>query len=311
MVQQTVDSKYNEHGLGNSETDLPTHDKQPSVSIKKPVLRDLQNGNIITVPNSIENSSLLKDRGPISNSVKVSGTKRSSPECPEIPSQEQSPNSNAANGHLVYVRRKSEVELGKSSTCDSTSINAYFPNSTQFVHQQETNQPISQTKEPKVSGFPAFAPFPMASSMISSGKPSVPLPLGKSGLRLGSAESNYHPFTSSTPSLGNSKGIYNMNCEERFHQLQLILRQLDQSDQEDYLQSMSFDSINIALWRFIFLQLNLTKPIILTNVIPVVLRSLSSVELSRHAVELEKRSIQLTLEEGDLIIHFYSFFSSF
>ena len=31
-----------------------------------------------------------------------------------------------------------------------------------------------------------------------------------------------------------------------------------------------------------------------------VLGSLSSVELSRHAVELEKRSIQLSLEEGSL-----------
>ncbi|KAF3434859.1 hypothetical protein FNV43_RR21946 [Rhamnella rubrinervis] len=260
MVQQTVDSKYIEHGLGNSETDLPTRDKQPPVSIKKPVLRDLQNNNIIPVPNSIKNSSLLKDRGPISNAVKISGSKRSSPECPEIPSQEQSPNSNAANGHLVYVRRKSEVELGKSSTCDSTSINAYYPNSTQFVHQEETNQSISQN-EPKVSCFPAFAPFPLSSSMVSSGIPSVSLPLGKSGMRLGSAE----PFTYSNPSLANSKGICNMNWEERYHQLQLILRQLDQSDQEDYLQ---------------------------------LLRSLSSVELSRHAVELEKRSIQLSLEEA-------------
>lgn len=32
------------------------------------------------------------------------------------------------------------------------------------------------------------------------------------------------------------------------------------------------------------------------------LQSLSSVELSRHAVELEKRSIQLSLEEGNGIV---------
>lgn len=36
-----------------------------------------------------------------------------------------------------------------------------------------------------------------------------------------------------------------------------------------------------------------------------VLRSLSSVELSRHAVELEKRSIQLSLEEGNTKIVFF------
>lgn len=238
MVQHTVDSKYSDPGLGNAETDLPIREKQPPVAIKKPVLRELQNNNIITVPNSIENSPLLKDRGPFSSAVKFSGVKRSSPECPEIPSQHQSSNSNAANGHLVYVRRKSEVELGKSSTCDSTSIN--YSNSTEFVHQQETNQTLSQPKEPKINCFPAFEPFPMASSVISSGKPSVSLPLGKSGMTLGSAGSDYHLFTFSAPSLGNSKGIKNMNWEERFHQLQLILRQLDQSDQDDYLPSTCF-----------------------------------------------------------------------
>uniref|UniRef100_A0A2P2JZM9 Uncharacterized protein n=1 Tax=Rhizophora mucronata TaxID=61149 RepID=A0A2P2JZM9_RHIMU len=52
--------------------------------------------------------------------------------------------------------------------------------------------------------------------------------------------------------------------EERYYQLQSLLKQLDESDQEDYIQ---------------------------------MLRSLSSVELSRHAVDLEKRSIQLSLEE--------------
>lgn len=235
MVQQTVDSKYDEHGLGNTETDLPTRDKQLPVGIKKPVLRDLQNDNRITVPNTIKKSPLLKDRGPVNNSVKFSGTKRSSSECPEIPSQQQSPNSNAANGHLVYVRRKSEVELGKSSTCDSTSISAYFPNSKQFVNQQET-------MEPQAPCFPAFSSFPVASSMTSSGKPSVPLPLGKSGMRLGLAETIYHPFTSSTPSLSNQKGPKNLHWEERYRQLQLVLKKLELSDQDDYLQSMSFAS---------------------------------------------------------------------
>jgi len=39
-----------------------------------------------------------------------------------------------------------------------------------------------------------------------------------------------------------------------------------------------------------------------------VLRSLSSVELSKHAVELEKRSIQLSLEEGNgIAVSFVSF----
>ncbi|KAJ6346496.1 hypothetical protein OIU78_009011 [Salix suchowensis] len=56
-----------------------------------------------------------------------------------------------------------------------------------------------------------------------------------------------------------------MHWEERYCQLQILLKKLDESDQEEYAQK---------------------------------LRSVSSVELSRHAIELEKRSIQLSLEEA-------------
>ncbi|CAI9104828.1 OLC1v1003595C1 [Oldenlandia corymbosa var. corymbosa] len=53
--------------------------------------------------------------------------------------------------------------------------------------------------------------------------------------------------------------------EGRIFQLNYLLNKLDGSDQKDYIE---------------------------------MLRSLSSVELSKHAVELEKRSIQLSLDEG-------------
>ncbi|PON78477.1 hypothetical protein TorRG33x02_237980 [Trema orientale] len=263
MVQQTIDSKFREYGMGNSETDLPTGDKQLPVAVKKTVLRDLQNDNRIRAPNSTGNPPLLKDRGPFTNTIKLSGTKRASPECPESPSQHRSPNNNSTNGHLVYVRRKSEAELGKSSTCDSTNTNAYCLQSRQLGQQQETRQPIPQIKEPKVSCFPAFSPLPMTSSMISSGKPSFPLPQ-KSGLQLASAESS-DPLVSVSPSSGSLKALRNRRWEMRYNLLQSLLQKLDQSQQDDYLH---------------------------------MLRTLSSVELSRHAVELEKRSIQLSLEEA-------------
>ncbi|RVW48384.1 Zinc finger protein ZAT3 [Vitis vinifera] len=64
---------------------------------------------------------------------------------------------------------------------------------------------------------------------------------------------------------GHFVGMKSQHWEERNLQLQRLLRKLDQSNQEDYLQ---------------------------------MLRSLSSIELSRHAVKLERRSIQLSLEEG-------------
>ncbi|KAL3514937.1 hypothetical protein ACH5RR_021839 [Cinchona calisaya] len=64
----------------------------------------------------------------------------------------------------------------------------------------------------------------------------------------------------SSPTKSNTK-----HWEERSCKLNDLLKKLDQSDRLDYLE---------------------------------ILRSLSSVELSKHAVELEKRSIQLSLEEA-------------
>ncbi len=77
-------------------------------------------------------------------------------------------------------------------------------------------------------------------------------------------ESNYHPIGSASPSDG-PRGMKNLLWEERYQRLQMLLKKLDESDQEEYVQMP---------W------------------------SLSSVELSRHAIELEKRSIQLSLEEA-------------
>lgn len=251
--------------MANTENDLPAQDKQLPVGAKKTALRDLQNDNRIMVPNSTGNSPLSKDRGPISDATQLSGAKRPSLECPVSPPHQQSPCSNAANGHLVYVRRKSEAELGKGGTGDSASITADCLQSGQLAHLEEITQPKSQMKEPKVSCFPAFVPFPMTASISSSGNASLPHSLGKPGMRLGLAESNYHPVAPAIPLLTNPKGLKNMQWEERYHQLQMLLRKLDEADQEEYLQ---------------------------------LLRTLSPVELSKHAVDLEKRSIQLSLEEA-------------
>ncbi|BBH09883.1 hypothetical protein Prudu_022518 [Prunus dulcis] len=283
MVQQTIDSKFSEYGMGATESELPVHDKQLSVPVKKTALRDLQNDIRVAMPNSFGSPPLLKDGGPISNAPRVSGTKRPlpEPECPMSLPQHQLPSSSAANGHLVYVRRKSEADVVRSSTCDNASINAdcqvsrtlshheastrpsHHETSTRPSHQEASARPIFQTKESKVYCIPAFAPFPMSASTIQPGKPSVSAPHCKSGIRIAPSGSN--PLASATQTLAGSKGLRNLHWEERCHQLQLLLRKLDQSEQEDYLH---------------------------------MLRSLSSVDLSRHAVELEKRSIQLSLEEA-------------
>ena len=245
MIQQGIDSKFCEYSLGNCKMDLPNRDKQLTVAVKKTALRDLQNDNKIMVPTSVGSSSFLKDKDPGTDSNRVSGTKRPLSDYPLNHQLQQSPSNNAANGHLVYVRRKSEAELSKGTAFENPSIDAYCPHSRQLCCGEETAQPKSQTKEPpqlkepKVSCFPAFAPFPMASSMNSSGKPSVPISLGKSAKKLAPVESNYVTASSGPTTIGNPKGLKNLHWEERYQQLQMFLRKLDQSDQEEYIQSMS------------------------------------------------------------------------
>ncbi|KAK8582600.1 hypothetical protein V6N13_069374 [Hibiscus sabdariffa] len=215
MFQQTRDPKFSEFGLLNPENNSPACDKQCSVGAKKTPLRDLQNQNRI-VPNSTGSSPFSKDREPCVDPIKVSGTKRASPECALSPSQCQSPSNTAANRHLVYVRRKCEAELGKSSAFDCIGTS-----NCQQLRQSAT--------------------------------------------KLTPLESNQHPVAAASPLFSSPKGIRNLHWKEQYYQLQMLLKKLDQSDQEDYTQ---------------------------------MLRCSSAVGLSRHAVELEKRSIQLSLKEA-------------
>jgi hypothetical protein len=222
MVQQTIDSKFSEYGLSNTDTNLSTHDKQFPLVLKKTALRDVQNEN--RIPKSVGNSPLSKDRGQTMNSFKVSGAKRPSSEGLMNPPvlRCESSTSGAPNSHLVYVRRKSEAETGK------------------LGHHEETVQPKpSQIKEPTVSSFQALAPMPVAPPISSSGKPSVPLPLGQSSIRFAPAESSCHPVGSTAPS-SNPMAEKNMHWEERYCQLHILLKKLDESDQEEYAQSKSW-----------------------------------------------------------------------
>ena len=56
----------------------------------------------------------------------------------------------------------------------------------------------------------------MASSTSSPAKPSVPLPLGKSAMRLAPAESNQHPVVSA-PLTDSPKGIKKFHWEEWYY----------------------------------------------------------------------------------------------
>lgn len=301
MVQQTIDSKFNEYGLANTETGLPKHDKQLSVPvvIKKTALRDMQNDNRSMVPKSVGSSLLQMDTGPSVEVVKFSGTKRGPPEYLVSTPHQHSPVSNVANGHLVYVRRKLEAEPGKSSTDDSTSISADYPQSRVLGHENEKIQQHSHMKDSKICLPEAASIARTSSECFSSRKLPGPLPMGKFSNTSPSTDSNCLENSSATPSLDYQMKTNIQPWEERYFQLQNLLKRLDQSNQEGYTQSMFFHYNEVALRCSISL-FNLILDDYFLVISFSVLRSFSSVELSRHAVELEKRSIQLSLEEGNM-----------
>ncbi|KAJ0489888.1 putative transcription factor C2H2 family [Helianthus annuus] len=214
MVQQT-DTKFSEYVLANSETSFTKQDK-------KTTLRDSQHENRNMVPKS-DGSFLLKDNGPVVEPIKLTGTKRS----------QQTPAS--SNGHLVYVRRKTESEQHKKST--GNKANDQCRKLDEKNHEQHP-----------VNGSTTCIPEPKTSEGVS-GKTNITSPV----------------IDSSCIQSNNAKVVSIQHWEERYFKLQNFLKALDSSNQDDYRQ---------------------------------MLRSLSSVGLSRVAVELEKRSIQLSMEEA-------------
>lgn len=198
MLQQMTESKISGQGHGNrtSVSELTSADRQLPIAAKKTALREIPNENRIITPNA-SNTPPVKDKVGVIDPIKVSGTKRPSSEM----SNNHSPSSNAPNSPLVYVRRKSDTEMGKNGIHDS---------------------PISANTGPKVSTQPVSPPI------TSFPKPSGPSPKPRSANFKGS------------PSLPkeNSQGMMNVHWEERFMKLQQLMRTLEQADQRDYLHSM-------------------------------------------------------------------------
>ncbi|CAA0827730.1 Unknown protein [Striga hermonthica] len=152
---------------------------------------------------------------------KVTGTKSSVSEFVN-----RSPGSNARSGHIVYVRRKPEIDSKKSNICD-TQIGS--PHSVKSAGPRVPAQRFTEVNK-SMTCAPDAALLPMA----------------------------FSPDSSST------RANVVASWEERYRCLQSLLKTLDQSNQE-YVQ---------------------------------MLRLLSSVELSQQAVELEKRSMKLSVEEA-------------
>ncbi|KAL3843320.1 hypothetical protein ACJIZ3_000723 [Penstemon smallii] len=179
---------------------------------------------------------------------------------PEIPLK-----SNAGSGHIVYVRRKHETELAKSNISE-TQINDAVDNT---VQGKTTQQHVEMNCVSDVLSLERVSSPNFSSTRCSSVSPTLGMSRNISSqgiINVINVNNNIHVKCTNSPPSDDPMLTMNFKLwEERYCRLQSLLKMLDESDQDDYVQ---------------------------------MLRSLSSVELSRHAVELEKRSIKLSLEEA-------------
>ncbi|KAK6129436.1 hypothetical protein DH2020_036825 [Rehmannia glutinosa] len=214
----------------------------------------------MTVSKSIGSPLLMTDSECAGEVVKISGTKRPIPECRQSP-----PRSNAGSAHIVYVRRKPETDLTKSNVCDTQRDAADCPRLLKSTDRSETTQRLTEVYKSVICTSDVAPLCRDSSPSLSSTRRAVSPSRGISS-NISSPENIKHvPVNCANPLSEDPITVNVTLSEERYCRLQRSLKMLDQSDQYEYVQ---------------------------------MLRSLSSVELSRHAVELEKRSIKLSVEEA-------------
>ncbi|KAL8150036.1 uncharacterized protein LOC141709070 [Apium graveolens] len=258
-----MNSELKNNEQGNSRADTSIYNKQPSVAAKKMVLADVQNDK--RVARSYRESSFPKDGGPTADKVKVSGTKRLTTLSPTSHLWPPRPDHTATKEHLLYTSKNTE----------NTNRNMSSPPLKRFCRmQQETPEKQSQVVENNTHQVHmTTCNYMVPKNMLSNSNPSLessPASFVSPGNGAGPAETVCLNDTSKDAPPSDSKRVKDQkirqNWEERYVNLQNYLKTCDsESTQKNHIQN---------------------------------LRHLSAAELSMYAVELEKRAIQLTIEEG-------------
>ncbi|CAL9115376.1 unnamed protein product [Musa textilis] len=246
---------------------MPVGDEQILLA-KKVALRELPNESK-NITNKPLLNSLPKDcvKGLTHESGKVAGTKRQQPDGPPCPSSNLPQVKVSPLANLVYTRRKLETEQGKMGAfvyinhAESPELRKLSSNCTKRLNMQK-----ELIQEPKVVSSSSYVSDAITSPAMSSMGLAFPHSHGKSISRLAGPEPQDSAIAAECPFPADPPHkVHNEGWKDRFLRLQMFLKACDQSYQEDYIQ---------------------------------MLRSLSAIGRSRHAVELEKRAIHLLLEEG-------------
>ncbi|KAL1814972.1 hypothetical protein ACET3Z_017546 [Daucus carota] len=264
-----LELKNNEQG--NNGADTCNFHKQPPIATKKMVLTDVQNDNRVR---NYRESSFPIDVGPTAEKVKISGTKRLIPEIPTSHPWPPLPNHTATKEHLVYTTKKSEFVPMNEKT-ENRDRNISSPPLKRFCSmQQEMPQKQTRVVEGNSHQVPmSLSNFMVPKNMVSYSNPSVDslaASLANPGTGAGPAKTICHNVTSNVALPSDSKRVEDQNIgkkwEERYINLQNYLKICDnESTLRNHIQNLCH---------------------------------LSPAELSMYAVELEKRAIQLTIEEG-------------
>ncbi|KAI3459957.1 hypothetical protein Pfo_016620 [Paulownia fortunei] len=256
-----INTERNGNAVGGGVTATPAHDKQLPGSLKKTALRDVQNENVGSIHKQQE--SLLPGGRSSGDTIKVCGTKRLTPERPSSSQGLPSLAYNGTNENVMNARRRFELELGRGRLQNNVEkISDYSESKNIGQLRQEIAQKMTQMRDSNLHHVPVATSNNLTATMpFSSSVSSIPSSFGKHSSSTAAAK-----VSSEIPRTVDSKSISDQLRTERFIRLQKFLKQCDEANQREYTQ---------------------------------MLLHLSPSELSKHAVELEKRAIQLTIEEGN------------
>lgn len=220
--------------------------------------------NACVMSKSAASSLFLENKGSSGMGAEIISAKTSAPDFAKNPSQQQCSPSYATSGHLVYARRKPEVDSSKSTGGGSQRVGTDCDPGIKSSNHYEAFKCGEDLKEPENKSTdtvqnPCVDILAEKPSLSSSS--SVPQTNSIS-------PSDFSPHITATEAgpLLVDKNIVNFKqLHECNYNLQDALREFDRANQDEYIQ---------------------------------ILRTLSSAELSRLAVDLEKRAIQVTFVEA-------------
>ncbi|TVU10287.1 hypothetical protein EJB05_43808 [Eragrostis curvula] len=284
---------------------MPAGDNPHSISEKKAALRESPKQPKGVVNEQQRTSPFSKD-----NAAAIVGIKRPQPNGPLSPTNHHVVGNSGANGHLVYVRRRLETDQNKGvASASAGSVNSIslkkavsggsqsqvpslkhqndVPN-TQSVPRFSPPAAVTASRSLPSEGLPAHHSFGKQSPEKVAAQPTNDVittqtpcnvvsstPVHQSSAAANLAPSNVsatstaslHSISATTlaPNRADQPRLSNKDWSNRFIRLQTFLRNNEQSGQEEYIS---------------------------------MLRSLSPVGRTKHAIELEKRAANLLVEEG-------------